>query len=191
MSMCPDKEQMREVELSREYKFNGKIINMRLDTVKTPEGNIASREIVEHPGGVGIVALDKDGKVYMEWQYRRPFDDVIYEIPAGKRDLGEEPIVCAKRELEEEIGLCANQWVYLGVSYASPGFCTEGLHLFLAMDLYDGKIHRDQDEVLVIEKVPLEALVDKAMSGEIKDGKSLIGILKTNEYLKRRKEAHM
>ena len=185
MYMYPDKDKMKEIEISHEYKFKGQIINMRLDTVKTPEGNIASREIVEHPGGVGIVALDKNNSVYMEWQYRRPFDDVVYEIPAGKRDLNEEPIVCAKRELEEEIGLCADNWVYLGVSYASPGFCTEGLHLFLATDLREGKVHRDPDEILIVEKVPLEVLVDMAMNGEIKDGKSLIGILKTNEYLRR------
>lgn len=178
---------MKEIEISREYKFCGKIINMRLDMVKTPEGNIAEREIVEHPGGVGVVALDRDGCVYMEWQYRRPFDDLVYEIPAGKRDGSEEAIVCAKRELEEEIGLLAKNWVYLGVSYASPGFCNEGLHLFLATDLYEGKTNRDQDEVLIVEKVPLEKLVDMAMSGEIKDGKTLIGILKTNEYLKRLK----
>ena len=176
---------MKEIELSHEYKFKGKIVNLRIDTVSTPEGNTAIREIVEHPGGVGIIALDDEYNVYMEWQYRRPFDDLVYEIPAGKRDSGEEPIVCAKRELEEEIGLCAKNWVYLGVSYASPGFCTEGLHLFLATDLYEGEVHRDQDELLIIEKVPLKVLVDKAMSGEIKDGKSLIGILKTNEYLKR------
>lgn len=185
MCMYPDKAAMKEVEISHEYKFKGKIVNMRLDTVKTPEGNVASREIVEHPGGVGIVALDSDGCVYMEWQYRRPFDDLVYEIPAGKRDANEEPIVCAKRELEEEIGLLANNWVYLGVSYASPGFCTEQLHLFLATELYEGKVHRDPDELLIIEKVPLNELVDKAMKGEIKDGKSLIGILKTNEYLNR------
>lgn len=188
MCMYPDKESMKEIEISHEYKFKGRIVNMRLDTVKTPEGNVASREIVEHPGGVGIVALDENGNVYMEWQYRRPFDDLVYEIPAGKRDCGEEPIVCAKRELEEEIGLCAENWVYLGVSYASPGFCTEGLHLFLATNLYQGEVNRDQDEVLIIEKVPLEILVEKAMSGEIKDGKTLIGILKTNEYLRRTKK---
>lgn len=182
-----DKNSMKEIEIGREYKFRGRIINMRLDTVKTPEGNVAEREIVEHPGGVGIVALDCDGCVYMEWQYRRPFDTLVYEIPAGKRDKDEEAIVCAKRELEEEIGLLAENWVYLGVSYASPGFCTEGLHLFLATDLHEGKVHRDQDEVLIVEKVPLEKLVDMAMSGEIKDGKTLIGILKTNEYLKRLK----
>ncbi len=185
MCMFPDKDAMKEIEISREYKFKGRIVNMRLDTVTTPEGNTASREIVEHPGGVGIVALDSDGCVYMEWQYRRPFDSLVYEIPAGKRDAGEEPIVCAKRELEEEIGLCAKNWVYLGVSYASPGFCTEELHLFLATDLYEGELNRDQDEVLIIEKVPLKELVEKAMQGEIKDGKSLIGILKANEYLKK------
>lgn len=181
-----NKENMKEICQSTEYKFKGRVVNMRLDTVLTPEGNIASREIVEHPGGVGIVALDDENNVYMEWQYRRPFDDLIYEIPAGKLEKGEEPLKSAMRELEEEVGLKAKSWVYLGASYATPGFCTEILHIYLATELYEGKIHRDADEVLIIEKVKLDTLVDKALSGEIKDGKSLIGILKTKEYLRKK-----
>ncbi|MGM9551666.1 MAG: NUDIX hydrolase [Clostridia bacterium] len=178
-------ENIKEIGISQEYKFRGKIVNLRVDTVKTPEGNTALREIVEHPGGVGIVALDEENNVYMEWQYRRPFDDVIYEIPAGKLEKGEDPKESAIRELEEEVGLKAKNWVYLGPSLATPGFCTEVLHVYLARDLYQGKIHRDADEVLVIEKVPLDTLVEKVMSGEIKDGKSIIGILKTKEYLRK------
>ena len=185
MFALTDKESMKEIGIDYDYKFKGRIVNMRVDSVKTPEGNVASREIVEHPGGVGIVAMDDDNNVYMEWQYRRPFDDVIYEIPAGKLEKGEEPLSSAIRELEEEVGLKAKNWVYLGPSYATPGFCTEILHVYLATDLYEGRLNRDTDEVLVIEKVPLDVLVDKAMSGEIKDGKSLIGILKTKEYLRR------
>jgi ADP-ribose pyrophosphatase len=133
---------------------------------------------------VGIVALTDEGEVYMEWQYRRPFDDLVYEIPAGKLEKGEDPKECAMRELEEEIGLKAEKLTYLGESYASPGFCTEVLHIFLATGLYNGKINRDPGEILIVEKVPLKELVEKAMSGEIKDGKSIIGILKTNEFLK-------
>lgn len=183
-----DKEKMKEIGISHEYKFEGRIVNMRVDTVTTPEGNTALREIVEHPGGVGIIALDEDNNVYMEWQYRRPFDDLVYEIPAGKLEKGEDPLNSAIRELEEEVGLKAKNWVYLGPSYATPGFCTEILHVYLATDLYEGEVNRDQDEVLVIEKLPLDTLVDMAMSGEIKDGKSLIGILKTKEYLNRNKK---
>ena len=163
-----------EKTVKKEYIFKGEVINLRVDTVTTPSGNLATRELVEHPGGVCVVPLFDDGTIIMEWQYRRPFDSLVYEIPAGKRDKNEEPIVCAKRELEEEIGLCAKNWVYLGVSYASPGFCTEGLHLFLATDLYEGEMHRDPDEVLIIEKVPLSELVEKAMSGEIKDGNTIM-----------------
>ena len=176
---------LKEKEISREYKFRGKIINLRLDNVITPEGNIAEREIVEHPGGVGIVALTDKNEVYMEWQYRRPYDDIVYEIPAGKLEKGEDPKVCAERELEEEIGLKAKHFVFLGDSYASPGFCSETLRLYLATDLYEGEIHRDPDELLIVEKRPLSDLVDMAMKGDIKDGKTLIGILKTQEYLRR------
>lgn len=182
-----NREDLKEKEISREYKFEGKIVKLRFDKVSTPAGNIASREIVEHPGGVGIVALTDNNEVYMEWQYRRPFDDLVYEIPAGKLEKGEDPRMCAERELEEEIGLKAERLTYLGVSYASPGFCTEQLHLYLATGLYEGRMNRDPDELLIIERVPLEALVEKAVAGEIRDGKSLVGILKTNEYLKRNK----
>lgn len=184
-----DRESMKEKEIAREYKFEGKIVNLRLDTVSTPEGNVASREIVEHPGGVGIVALTENNEIYMEWQYRRPFDDIVYEIPAGKLEKGEDPMICAERELEEEIGLKAKKMTYLGESYASPGFSTEILRIYLATGLYEGKVNRDPDELLIIEKVSLETLVEKAMTGEIKDGKSLIAILKTNEYLKRCEES--
>lgn len=180
------REDLKEKEISHEYKFEGRIVKLRYDKVSTPAGNITSREIVEHPGGVGIVALTDNNEVYMEWQYRRPFDDLVYEIPAGKMEKDEDPRVCAERELEEEIGLKAEKFTYLGVSYASPGFCTEQLHLYLATGLYQGTVNRDPDELLIIEKVPLETLVEKAMSGEIKDGKSLVGILKTNEILKRK-----
>lgn len=179
------RDEMKEKEISREYKFRGQIINLRLDSVLTPEGNVAPREIAEHPGGVGIVALTKDNEIYMEWQYRRPFDDLVYEIPAGKRDKCEEPIACAKRELEEEIGLKAEKFTYLGSSYASPGFCIEELHLFLAEELYQGQTHRDPGELLIIEKVKINKLLDMVMTGEIKDGKTIIGILKTIEYLRR------
>ncbi len=181
-----DREELKEKELSRQYKFKGQIINLRLDSVLTPEGDVAPREIVEHPGGVGIVALTEDNEIYMEWQYRRPFDTLVYEIPAGKRDKGEDPLICAQRELEEEIGLKARKFTYLGSSYASPGFCTEELHLYLAEELYQGVVRRDPGELLIIEKVKLKDLLDKVMSGEIKDGKTVIGILKTNEYLRNR-----
>ena len=135
-----------EKTVSRDYKFKGEIINLRVDTVTTPSGNTATREIVEHPGGVCVVPLDENQNVIMEWQYRRPFDTNLFEIPAGKLFLGEDPLECGKRELEEETGMCAKKYIYLGKMYPTPGFCGEILHMYLALDLYEGKKNPDEDE---------------------------------------------
>ena len=103
-----------EKTVKQEYVFKGEIINLRVDTVTTPSGNTATRELVEHPGGVCVVPLDSEGNVIMEWQYRRPFDTNTFEIPAGKLTPGEDPLECGKRELEEETGLRAENYIYLG-----------------------------------------------------------------------------
>lgn len=175
----------KEKTVSKDYIFNGEIIKLRVDTVTTPSGNTATREIVEHPGGVCIVPITDDGKVIMEWQYRRPFDKNLYELPAGKLFPGEDPLECGKRELEEETGMCARRYVSLGYMQPTPGFCTEVLHMYAAFDLYEGTANPDEDEFIETELVPLETLVDKVLSGEITDGKTCIALLKAYE-LKRR-----
>ncbi|MBR2885234.1 MAG: NUDIX hydrolase [Clostridia bacterium] len=174
-----------EKTIKKDYKFNGEVISLRVDTVTTPSGNTATREIVEHPGGVCVVPLDKDGNVIMEWQYRRPFDMNVFEIPAGKLYKGEDPLECGKRELEEETGMCANTYIYLGKMLPTPGFCGEILHMYLALDLYEGKINRDEDEFMEIVRVPLSELVDKVLSGEIIDGKTALALMKVNEMKNR------
>ena len=174
-----------EKTVSRDYKFKGEIINLRVDTVTTPSGNTATREIVEHPGGVCVVPLDENQNVIMEWQYRRPFDTNLFEIPAGKLFLGEDPLECGKRELEEETGMCAKKYIYLGKMYPTPGFCGEILHMYLALDLYEGKKNPDEDEFIEIERVPLDTLVDKILAGEIIDGKTCLAIMKVNEMKNR------
>ena len=174
-----------EKTVSKDYKFKGEIINLRVDTVKTPSGNTATREIVEHPGGVCVVPLDENNNVIMEWQYRRPFDTNLFEIPAGKLMVGEDPLECGKRELEEETGMCAKKYIYLGKMYPTPGFCGEVLHMYLALDLYEGKKNPDEDEFIETERVPLDVLVDKILSGEIIDGKTCLAIMKVNEMKNR------
>lgn len=174
-----------EKTVSKDYKFIGEIIKLRVDTVTTPGGNTATREIVEHPGGVGVVAVTPDKKIIMEWQYRRPFDKNVYEIPAGKRDKGEEPLDCGKRELEEETGYKADNFIYLGSMLPTPGFCGEILHMYAATGLKKGNVRRDDDEFLEIEQVPLETVVDKILSGEIIDAKTCVAVLKVNELLRR------
>lgn len=174
-----------EKTVKQEYIFKGEVINLRVDTVTTPAGNTATRELVEHPGGVCVVPLDDDGNVIMEWQYRRPFDTNTFEIPAGKLIYGEDPLVCGKRELEEETGMCAHNFTYLGKMYPTPGFCYEVVHMYLATDLYEGTLKRDEDEFMELERVPLSELVDKVLKGEIVDAKTCLALLKVNEMKNR------
>ena len=174
-----------ENTVSKEYKFKGEIIKLRLDTVKTPSGNITTRELVEHPGGVCVVPLDKDDNVIMEWQYRRPFDSNLFEIPAGKLFPGEDPLECGKRELEEETGLKANKFISLGKIYPTPGFCNEIIHMYLALDLCEGEKNPDEDEFIETEKLPLTTLIDKILSGEIVDSKTAVALFKVYEMKNR------
>lgn len=176
---------LNEKTLSQKKIFNGEVIKLRVDTVKTPSGNTATREIVEHPGGVCILPIDENGNVIMEWQYRHPFGTLLYELPAGKLIKGEDPLECGKRELEEETGLCAREYISLGKAYPTPGFCTETIHLYLAKGLYKGTKNPDEDEFIELQSEPLEKLVDKVLSGEIRDAKTCIALLKANEMLNR------
>lgn len=180
---------MTEKTIKTDKIFEGKIINLRVDTVELSDGKISKREIVEHPGGVGVVALDENENVYMVRQYRKPFEKVCFEIPAGKLDHGENEshYDCGVRELEEETGMKAKNFVYLGAYMTSPGYCREWIHLYLATDLYEGAVNPDDDEFLEVEKHPLSALVDMVMENKIADAKTAIAILKVNEYLRRNK----
>lgn len=167
-----------EKEISKEYFFKGKIINLRVDNVSLPNGETATREVVEHPGGVGIVALDGDD-ILLVRQYRRPYDELVLEIPAGKLNYGENHKECGIRELEEETGYKAGKFSYLGYNYPTPGFCNEKIHIYLAEDLKKGEMKLDDDEFLNVERHPFKKAVEMVMKGEIYDSKTIIGILKT------------
>ncbi len=172
-----------EKTVQSEEKFQGKILRLRVDTVELPNGGRSTREIVEHPGGVGVVAVDADDMVYLVRQFRKPYDQIITEIPAGKLDAGEDPRECGIRELSEETGLTAGQFISLGEIYPSPGYAAESLYLYLALDLTDGMAHLDADEFLEVEKIPLSKAADLVMNGELKDAKTVVGILKALRYL--------
>lgn len=174
-----------EETVSSEQIFKGQIITVRRDTVRLPNGNSGTREVVEHPGGVAIVALNQNNEVYVEKQYRHPFGKVIMEIPAGKLDADEDPFDCCVRELQEETGLTAGHYDYLGKFMLSPGFCREWIHIYLARDLSIGTAKLDPDEFLELETIPLMQLMDMVMNNEIEDAKTVMGILKTNELLKK------
>ena len=176
---------LHEKTITSEKIFEGKVITLRYDTVVLPNGKEAGREIIEHPGGVAVVALDEEGNVYLVRQYRHPFEKILLEIPAGKLNYGEDPFSCGVRELKEETGLSAKQFDFLGSFMVSPGFCGEKIYIYLARGLSAGDMNLDPDEFLEVEKMPLSNLMDMIMANEIEDGKTVIGILKTNEYLKR------
>ncbi len=169
-----------EKTVSSEKVFEGRIIKVKVDKVEMPDGSTSTRELVEHPGGVGIVALTGNDEIILVKQYRKPLNKVIYEIPAGKLDPGEHHRTCGIRELEEETGLSAKVFDYMGFIYPSPGFTDEVTHVYLAKELTQGETHPDDDEFLDVEKVPFERALKMVIDGEINDAKSVFGILKYN-----------
>ena len=169
---------MIERTTATEYKFKGRILNTRVDDVLLPDGSQSKREIIEHSGGVGVVALTDDDCICLVRQYRHPYGEVIYEIPAGKLELGEDPLACGKRELSEETGNTADHWQSLGVIYPTPAYCSEKIYVFLATGLTKGKIHLDQGEFVENITLPLKEAQRMVMTGEIKDAKTQIAILK-------------
>lgn len=167
-----------EKQISSDYKFKGRIINLRVDEALLPNGKTASREVIEHPGGVCIAALTDNDELYMVRQFRYPYSEVVLELPAGKREWGEEPEPCGRRELTEETGMTAENFKFLGELYPSPGYVGEIIYLYLATKLKSGEMNPDEDEFLECEKIPLNKLVDMVLSGEIKDAKTQTLILK-------------
>ncbi|MBC8536538.1 NUDIX domain-containing protein [Feifania hominis] len=171
--------ELTEKTLSTERLYEGKIINLRRDRVELPGGRTSAREVVEHPGGVAVLALDDRRRVALVRQYRYPFGEVLTEIPAGKLDHGgEDTLACGRRELQEETGLTAGQWRSLGEIYSSPGFANERIALYLATGLHEGEARPDEGEFLEAEWRPLDELVDAALAGELVDAKTVAAVLK-------------
>ena len=164
--------------VSREDLFTGKAVSLHVDKVELPNGDIATREVVEHVDGVAVLPLDENGCVYTVTQYRYVFRTPLLEIPAGKLDPGEDPRSGALRELREETGAVPESLESLGSIVLSPGCFGETLHLYLARGLRMEEQHLDEDEFLNFEAVPLEALVEDVMAGRITDGKTQVAILK-------------
>ena len=158
-------------------------MNVRLDRAELVNGDVVRREVVEHPGGVTVIPVEEDGTVWCVRQFRYPFQREMLEVPAGKLEIGEKPLPAAVRELSEETGLEAGRMIYLGACCTSPGFSTEVLHIYLALELKHGDAHPDEDEFLNVEKHSLETLTEMVMSGEIDDAKTIIAVLKARRFL--------
>ncbi len=176
-----------EKTIEKNTVYEGVIVNVRRDKAELVNGKVVGREVVEHPGGVTVIPVEPDGTVWCVRQFRYPFGREMLEVPAGKLERGEDPFDCAVRELSEETGLTADEFVYLGPCCTSPGFSTEVLHIYLALGLHQGAMHLDPDEFLNVEKYGLEELTDRVMSGEIDDAKTIIAVLKAKRYLEDRK----
>ena len=171
-----------EKTLEREEIFRGRIVYLHKDAVRLPDGSETSREVVEHPGGVTVIPVDSDGAVYCVRQYRYPYGEHLLETPAGKLEPGEDPLECAVRELSEETGFTAENYVYLGALYPSPGYCRETIHIYLATGLTPGKVHLDAGEFLDVERYTLDELADMVMKNELKDAKTVTAVLKAKHY---------
>ena len=172
-----------EKKIDGKTLYEGVIVNVRLDRAELVNGDVVRREVVEHPGGVTVIPVEEDGTVWCVRQFRYPFQREMLEVPAGKLEIGEKPLPAAVRELSEETGLEAGRMIYLGACCTSPGFSTEVLHIYLALELKHGDAHPDEDEFLNVEKHSLETLTEMVMSGEIDDAKTIIAVLKARRFL--------
>ncbi len=167
---------MTEKTLSSEKIYDGRIISLRKDKILTENGAEQYREVVSHGGGAAILVV-KDGKILLEKQFRYPYKEIIREIPAGKRDKGEEFIETAKRELEEETGYRAENFIKLFEIYPTPGYTDEKIAIFKAEGLEKGEKHFDEGEDIISEWIPEEEVFAMMERGEIKDAKTLVALL--------------
>ncbi len=172
-----------EKQLETKKIFEGRVINVRIDKIELPDGRTSSREIVEHNGGVGVIPVTDDGEVFMVSQYRTAAKTLMLEIPAGKLEKGEDPLECGKRELIEETGYSASEFIPLGAYYATPGYCEEKLTLYLARGLQWQGQHLDDGEFLNVKKYKLDDLFNMVMNNEIYDCKTAIAILKAKQII--------
>ena len=175
--------EFKEEMVSQETVYEGVIVNVRRDKARLMDGRITNREVVEHPGGVAVFAMDDQGRVALVRQYRSPMGEETLELPAGKLEPGEDPRDSGLRELAEETGLVPGTFEDMGCLYSSPGILAERIYLYFAKDLTQGPTHPDDGEFVETVWLPYQDLVDKARRGEIKDGKTLVGILKASFLL--------
>ena len=163
--------------------YDGSFISLKVDKVLLPDGKTSQRAIVLHSGAAVIVPVDQENNVVLIKQFRKPIEKVIIELPAGKLNKNEDPLECAKRELEEETGLRAQEFIKLTEIYTTPGFSNEVIHVYLARGLSQGSSHTDSDEFVEVFKVSLDEAILMVKNGEVKDAKTIIGLLLAKMYL--------
>ncbi len=178
---------MQEEVIRSERIFQGRVVNLRVDTVRLPNGRLSQREIVEHRGAVAIVPMLDDETVLMIKQFRLAANEVLLEVPAGTLEPGEAPEVCAARELEEETGYRAGTLRPLFSQYLAPGYSQEILHVFLAQNLERTAQQMEEDENVEVVPMPIGRAVELVLSGEIKDAKTIAALLVTYYILSNRR----
>lgn len=176
---------LEEKTISVEQIYNGKIIDVTRERVLLENKSEAYREVVHHSGGVCILPINDKGEVLFVRQFRYPFKEVLLEIPAGKRENGEDPKECGLRELKEEVGAEAKNITYLGKLYPTVAYDTEVIYMYMAQDLSFGEQKLDEDEFLDIVKIPLDKAYKMVLNDEIPDAKTQIAILKAREMLQK------
>ncbi len=173
---------LREERISGEDIYGGIFLKMKRDKIALPNGEEAVREYLMHPGAVAVVAILDDGRVLLERQYRYPIAKACIEIPAGKLEIGEDHLLCAKRELEEETGYSAKKWSYIRRIHPVISYSTELIDIYLAEDLVPGKSHLDDEEFLDVFAAPLDQLIGWVEDGEITDVKTTISAYWLDRY---------
>ncbi len=175
---------MKPTTIASTRVHRGRIIEVYTETIRYNSGREYQLDLVRHPGGAAVVAVDRDLRVCLVKQYRPGVTDFLWEIPAGKLDAGEAPQICAVRELAEETGVAAKNWSSLGIFVPAPGIFTEIIHLYLAQDLQVGAANPDADEDLELQWIPLAQAIDKVISGEWNDGKTVVALMRAQHHLK-------
>ena len=164
--------------------YKGRVIDLNLEEAHLPNGKTVQLEMVRHPGASAVVPMRDDGRVVMIRQYRHAAGGMIYEIPAGRLNPGEDPLDCAKRELAEEAGQLAAQWDRLGAVFTTPGFTDEKIYLFLARKLTAVAQALEHDEVIEVVEVPLQEVITMIRQGEVIDGKTICGLMLAYFHIK-------
>ena len=179
---CSDDMLYEKTESSKTI-FEGRVFNVEIKEITTPEGKKSSREIVKHPGGACILPVDDEGNCYLVKQFRSPFEKVMLEAPAGKLEKGEEPFDCVSREITEETGFVAENIEHVGAIVATPGYCSEIITLYIGTGLkYEGG-NPDPNEYIATVKMPLKEALRMADDGEIKDAKTQVLLYKASRRL--------
>ena len=174
-----EKDILNETTVKSETVYTGPVFKVEKNEVVLPDGKPARRDVVRHMGAVCVIPIDENGKAIAVRQYRTGYGGVTLEIPAGKLDSkDEEPLSAAMRELREEVGAIANEWIYLGEYYGSPAIVDEKIYMYLARELEYCDTEPDEDEFIEIERIPLGELKDMVMRGEIPDGKTQCAVLR-------------